>query len=137
MYSMILSYVGFVIFPWCRGWRGQWLWWPLQDTSWWRQTHFLRRKRIHRPIPVVTVSRMWVWGHLLAGIAGSNPTGGIDVFCHVTLMCYQVEVSALGWSPVQRNPTECGVSQCDHEASNMSRPWSTRGCCLKGGGRIQ
>jgi len=53
--------------------------------------------------------------------------------CHVTVLCYQVEVSALGWSPVQRNPTECDVSECDHEASNMSRPWPTRGCCLMSG----
>ena len=31
--------------------------------------------------------------------------------------------------------TECGVSECDREAS-MRRPWSTRGCCAMGwGGR--
>ena len=39
---------------------------------------------------------------------------------HTTLMsvvCCQVEVSATGWSLVQRSPTECGVSNgCDHEA---------------------
>jgi hypothetical protein len=30
----------------------------------------------------------------------------------------QVEVSAMGWSLVQRSPTECGVSKkCDREAS--------------------
>ena len=30
----------------------------------------------------------------------------------------QVEVSATGWSLVQRSRTECGVSKkCDHEAS--------------------
>ena len=32
---------------------------------------------------------------LLAGIAGSNPTGGIYVFV-VSVMCYPVEVSATG-----------------------------------------
>jgi hypothetical protein len=26
------------------------------------------------------------------------------------------------------------VSQCDHEASIMRRPWPTRGCCAMGGG---
>jgi len=27
------------------------------------------------------------------------------------------------------SPTECGVSECDREASTMRRPWHTRGCC--------
>jgi hypothetical protein len=29
--------------------------------------------------------------------------------------------------------TECGVSECGREAS-VRRPWSTRGCCARGGG---
>jgi hypothetical protein len=42
---MILPPLGFVTFPWCCGcsgcgWRGQWSRWPLQDTSWLRQTIF-------------------------------------------------------------------------------------------------
>jgi hypothetical protein len=40
----------------------------------------------------------------------------------------QVEVSASGWSLVQRNPNHCGVSECDHEVSIMRMPWHTRGC---------
>jgi hypothetical protein len=37
----------------------------------------------------------------------------------VSVVCCQVEVSATGWSLVQRSPTECDVSNvCDHEASN-------------------
>jgi hypothetical protein len=36
----------------------------------------------------------------------------------VSVVCCQVEVSASGWSLVQRNPTECGVSiKCDREDS--------------------
>jgi hypothetical protein len=36
----------------------------------------------------------------------------------VSVVCCQVEVSASGWSLVQRSPTECGVSKvCDREAS--------------------
>jgi hypothetical protein len=42
------------------------------------------------------------------------------------VVCCQVEVSASGLSLVQRNPTECGVSECDREASTMRRPWPTR-----------
>ena len=31
------------------------------------------------PVPVAARSKAWVCGRLLAGIVGSNPTGGIDV----------------------------------------------------------
>jgi hypothetical protein len=31
-------------------------------------------------IPVATRSKAWVCGRLLAGIAGSNPAGGMDVY---------------------------------------------------------
>jgi hypothetical protein len=40
----------------------------------------------------------------------------------VSVVCCQVEVSATGWSLVQRIPTECGVFECDREA------WQSRGC---------
>ena len=30
--------------------------------------------------------------------------------------------------------SECGVSECDREASIMRMPWSTRGCCAREGG---
>jgi hypothetical protein len=46
----------------------------------------------------------------------------------------KVEVSASGWSLVQRSPTECGVSECDREASVMRRARPTRGCSAMGGG---
>ena len=55
----------------------------------------------------------------------------------VIVVCCQGEVCPLGWSLVQRSPTECRVSECDREASIMMRPWPTRGCCsLRGGVRI-
>jgi hypothetical protein len=37
----------------------------------------------------------------------------------VSVVCCQVQVSATGRSLVQRSPTECGVSECDHETSTM------------------
>jgi hypothetical protein len=49
----------------------------------------------------------------------------------VSYVCCQV--SAPGWSLVQRSPTECGVSECDREASTMRRPWPIRACCAMGG----
>ena len=39
--------------------------------------------------------------------------------CLVSVVCCQVEVSASGWSLVQRSP------ECDHESSIMRRPWPT------------
>jgi len=49
----------------------------------------------------------------------------------VSVVCCQVEVCvcAAGRSLVQKSSTECGVSECHHEASIMRRPWTTRGCC--------
>jgi hypothetical protein len=44
----------------------------------------------------------------VAGIAGSNLTGGMDV-CLIQCLCCQVEVSATDRSLVQRSPTDCGV----------------------------
>jgi hypothetical protein len=55
-------------------------------------------------------SKASVHGRSLTGIVGSNPTEGMDV-CVVSVVCCQVEVSATGWSLVQRSPTECGVSK--------------------------
>jgi len=46
------------------------------------------------PIPVAAPAKVWVYGRSLAGIAGSNPAGGMDVFREC--LCRQVEVSALG-----------------------------------------
>ena len=43
-------------------------------------------------------------------------------------VCCQEEASATGWSLVQRNPTECGVSECDCESTIM-RPWPTASWC--------
>jgi hypothetical protein len=79
------------------------------------------------------VSKVWVCCRSLAGTTSSNPAPGtLTSVCCVA--CCKVEVSASGWSLVQRSPTECGVYECDREASVMRRPWCTRGCCAMGGG---
>jgi hypothetical protein len=55
----------------------------------------------------------------------------------VSVVCCQVEVSAWGWSLVQRSPTECGLPECDREASIMRRSWPIGGCCAgEGGGEV-
>jgi len=53
-----------------------------------------------------------------------------------SVVCYQVEISASGWSLVQRSPAECRVSACDHQAPTSRRPWPNRGCHAMGGGYI-
>jgi hypothetical protein len=44
-------------------------------------------------------------------------------------VCFQAEVSATGWSLVQRSPTECGVSKSVIvKPRKMRRPRPPRGC---------
>jgi hypothetical protein len=72
---------------------------------------------------VAALSNAWVCCGSLAGIAGSNPARGIDVFlCE----CCVLSSRGLGLSLVHMSPTESGVSECDLETSTMRRPWPTR-----------
>jgi hypothetical protein len=81
---------------------------------------------------MVTLSKTYLYGCLLAGIASSNPAGSIDVCLPVTsVVCCQVEVSASS-SSLRGNPTEC-----NREASITSKPWSTKGCCALVGKKLQ
>ena len=75
------------------------------------------------------MSKAWVYGRSLAGIAGSNLAGWHGCLSFVRVVCCQVEVSSSGLSLVQRSPTECGASEYDPEASILRRPGPTRGCC--------
>jgi hypothetical protein len=58
----------------------------------------------------------------LLGLSVLIPPGHGCLFL-VIVMCCKVAVSASGWPLVQRSPTECGGSECDHESSTMRRPW--------------
>jgi len=82
---------------------------------------------LYRSNWVVARSMACVSGRPIVGTAGSNPAGGMGV-CLVWLVSCQVEVSSSDWSPVQRSPTECGVSECDRKSPIMRRPWPTGGC---------
>ena len=84
------------------------------------------------PIAVSTHSKAWACGRLLTGIAGSNPDGAwMSVSCE---SCVKLEVSALGGSLVQKDLTDCGVSECDLETSTIGKrrpigavePWKKR-----------
>jgi hypothetical protein len=73
-----------------------------QNGGWFQWLHGLRRG---------------VSGHSHAGIVDLNVAGGMDVSL-VSVVCCQVEVSAMGQSLVQRNPTERDVSDWDHRTFN-------------------
>jgi hypothetical protein len=77
-------------------------------------------------------SKPWVCSLSLAGIVGSNLARGHGCVSLVGVVCCQVDVSTSGRSLVQRSPAECGVSECDLEASIIRRPWPTGGCCTMG-----
>ena len=54
-----------------------------------------------------------VCSHSLAGTVGSNSAGGHECLSLVSVVCYQVQVSAMGHSLVQRVlQSEC-VTECD------------------------
>jgi hypothetical protein len=72
---------------------------------------------------MVARSKAWVCGRSLAGTLGSNPAGEAWTLVCLGVVCCQVQVAALGRSLVQRNPRECGVSECDREAPIMRRSW--------------
>jgi hypothetical protein len=85
------------------------------------------------PIAVAALSKAWVCGRPHAGFVGSNPAGSYGCPSLVSSVCSHVEVSASGWSLIQRSPTQCGVSQCVRDASTMRTPCPIRGCSTMGG----
>jgi len=74
-----------------------------------QKPHVSQGNRYKAPVPVAARSKAWVCVRSLAGIVGSNPTGGMDVSV-VSVVCCHVEVSATGLSLVQRSPTDYGAS---------------------------
>ena len=56
-------------------------------------------------IPVDARSKAWVCDRSRAGIASSNPVGGMDVCLLRVLYVVQVQFPALVGSPIQRSPT--------------------------------
>jgi hypothetical protein len=60
---------------------------------------------------------------------GFESSRGRGCLSLVSVVCCQVEVSAWGRSLVWRSPTECGVSDCDREASIRRGPDPLGACC--------
>jgi hypothetical protein len=63
---------------------------------------------------VARLSKEWVYGLSLAGIAVSNPSGSWNV------VCCEVKFSAAGRSLVQRSSTESGVSECGRDDDEVA-----------------
>jgi hypothetical protein len=53
---------------------------------------------------------------------------GLGCLSFGTIMCWQIQVSASSRCFVQRSLTQCGVCECDHDASIMKWPWPNRVC---------
>jgi len=80
------------------------------------------------PISVVLLSKVWVWGRSLSRDGGFESHRRRGYLRIVSVVCYQVEVSAEGRSLIQRSPNECDASECDFETLRMGRPWLTGSC---------
>jgi hypothetical protein len=78
---------------------------------------------------VAAGSEAWVSWPLACWDCGFESRRGHGCLSFSRVVCCQVEVSATGRSLVQRSPTECGVSESDHESWIIRRPWATRGRC--------
>jgi hypothetical protein len=75
---------------------------------------------------MATKAKVWVCDPSIAGIAVSNRAVGLDVY--ILWVFSGIYLSVSRGSLVKRSPTECGVSECDREASTTRRTWPTRRC---------
>jgi len=80
------------------------------------------------PIPVALRSKVWVCGRSLAGDGGFESHRRRGCLRIVSVVCYQVEVSAAGRSLIQRSPIESNASECDLQTLKMGGPWLARVC---------
>jgi len=78
------------------------------------------------PISVALRSKVWFCGRSLTGDGGFESHRRRGYLRIVSVVCYQVEVSATGLSLIQRVPTECGESECDLETLKMGE--AHKGC---------
>jgi hypothetical protein len=58
----------------------------------------------------------------------SESRWGHGCLSFVSVVCRQVEVSAIGRFLVQRSPTDCNVCVCDPQTSSIRWSWPTLSC---------
>jgi hypothetical protein len=67
-------------------------------------------------------------GRWLAGIASSNPAGGMNVSCECSVLEDRGPSDGLITRPEESYRVCCVQYVCDREASTMRRSWPTVGC---------
>jgi hypothetical protein len=79
------------------------------------------------PIPVAARSKAWVCSRSLSGIAGSNPTSGMDLYLVSVEWC-QVErpLRKAGHSSTGVPPSMIWLPKCELETAITRRPRPTR-----------
>jgi hypothetical protein len=82
------------------------------------------------PVPMAELFKSRVCGRLLAGIAGSNPTGDINVSCECRVFAARGLCDVLIPRSEECYRLAC-VIVCDLETSRMRRPWRALGCCAR------
>jgi len=93
-------------------WRHRDVWYEMMNSY---------RAKIYQVRPVA-----WVCGRSLCLDCGFESLRWHGCVYLVSVVCSQVEVSESSWSLVQKSPTECAVSECDHKTSTMRSTRSTR-----------
>jgi hypothetical protein len=98
-----------------------------------------QRQRVVHCREVFCQSKVRRWSHWLRGLKRGTAAArllGLWVrippgtwMSLVSVVCCQVEISVTGRPHYHGSSTECGVSECDREATIMRRPWPTRICC--------
>jgi hypothetical protein len=73
----------------------------------------------------VTARLLGLWVRIL-------PLASMAVSCEICVLSGRF--LCVGLITRQEDPTDCGVSACDREASIMRRPSPTMGCYVMGGG---
>jgi hypothetical protein len=86
---------------------------------------YVTNSEVYKLIPVTKQSKARVCGRSLAGIAGPNPAGGMDIS-----LLWQVDLCG---GPVTRPEESYRLTcvSCDLVTSKVRRPWPAFGCCAR------
>ena len=97
------------------------VWGAWTRVTWWLGFIFLNQ--IELPVPVTARSKAWVYGRSPVEIAGSNPTGGMDVCCECCVLSGRGLCDGLITRP-EESYRLCCVVVCDLE---KPREWGDPG----------
>jgi len=99
---------------------------------------FHKRARLFLEIKLRSCWSKWLCGlrnwSAVVRLLGLRSRIPMEALMSVCCLCCQVEISATGWSLVQRSPTERRVSEGDRESSTWGGCGPLGGCCSMRGG---